>query len=170
MTQLCVGSWKRSWNYRFHSIQRKAPLARAVLLHEANQAVVILVAHHSFADGRSIAFVIRDLMRALAGDDIDTLPPLPSQEEILGVTRAGAIQSLQQPDAATAARPAAYTRKENSRPRIKGVRLGSALTSKLREAGVLKTTLISMRSKGRQRSQIKSGKTSSTISTIPDLS
>jgi NRPS condensation-like uncharacterized protein len=32
-----------------------APLVRAVLLHEANQAIIILVAHHSIADGRSIA-------------------------------------------------------------------------------------------------------------------
>ena len=39
---------------------RHAPLVRAVLLHEANQAVFILVAHHFIADGLSIAFVIRD--------------------------------------------------------------------------------------------------------------
>jgi len=109
-----------------------APLARAVLLHEADQAIVILVAHHSIADGRSIAFVIRDLLQALSGDDIDALPLLPSHEEILGLTRNDAVQLSQQSSAA-APRPATYIAKENSRPRIKGVRLSSALTSMLRE-------------------------------------
>ena len=32
-----------------------APLVRAVLLHEPDQAVVIVVAHHSIADGRSLS-------------------------------------------------------------------------------------------------------------------
>ena len=110
-----------------------APLMRAVLLHEPDQAVVILVAHHSIADGRSIAFVIRDLLRALSGEDIDVLPLLPSHEEILGSDRINGIQPLQESIAPTAARPATYIREEQLRPRIKGVRLSSALTSMLRE-------------------------------------
>ena len=110
-----------------------APLVRAALLLEPNQAVVILVAHHSIADGRSIAFVIRDLLRALSGEDIDVLPLLPSHEEILRLTRINGIQPLQQSNAPTPVRPATYIRKEQSRPRIKGVRLSSALTSMLRE-------------------------------------
>jgi hypothetical protein len=110
-----------------------APLVRAVLLHEPDQAVVILVAHHSIADGRSIAFVIRDLLRALSGEDIDVLPLLPSHEEILGLTRINAIQPLQQSIAPTPAKPATYIREEQSRPRIRGLHLSSALTSTLRE-------------------------------------
>ena len=110
-----------------------APLVRAVLLHEPDQAVAILVAHHSIADGRSIAFVIRDLLRALSGEDIDVLPLLPSHEEILGLTRINAIQPLQQSIAPTPAKSATYIREEQSRPRIKGVRLSSALTGMLRE-------------------------------------
>jgi hypothetical protein len=110
-----------------------APLVRAVLLHEPDQAVIILVAHHSVADGRSIAFVIRDLLRALSGEDVDALPLLPSHEEILGLTRINAIQPLQQSIAPTPARPSTYIREEQSRPRIKGLHLSSALTSTLRE-------------------------------------
>ena len=110
-----------------------APLVRAVLLHEPDQAVVIVVAHHSIADGRSVAFVIRDLLRALSGEDIDVLPLLPSHEEILGLTRINAIQPLQQSIAPTPVKPATYIREEQSRPRIKGVRLSSALTGMLRE-------------------------------------
>jgi hypothetical protein len=62
---------------------RQAPLVRAVLLHEADQAVFILVAHHSIADGVSIAFVIRDVLQALSRNPIGLLPLLPAHEEIL---------------------------------------------------------------------------------------
>ena len=112
-----------------------APLVRAVLLHEANQAVVILVAHHSIADGRSIAFVIRDLLRALSGNRIDLLTALPAHEEILGLTRSDAVQAHpnKESNSRVPARPAIYLRKEDSRPRIKGLRLTPELTGKLRE-------------------------------------
>jgi hypothetical protein len=112
-----------------------APLARAVLLHEAKQAVVILVAHHSIADGRSIAFVIRDLLRALSGNRIDLLTALPAHEEILGLTRVDAVQAQpsKESNSAVPARPAIYLKKEDSRPRIKGLRLTPELTGKLRE-------------------------------------
>jgi hypothetical protein len=114
---------------------QQAPLVRAVLLHEANQAVIILVAHHSIADGLSIAFVIRDLLQALSGHPIDLLPVLPAHEEILGVTRSDAAQAepSKESNSTPPARPAIYLRKEDSRPRIKGLRLSSELTGKLRE-------------------------------------
>ena len=81
--------------------QELAPLANrsagtrcgAVLLHEADQAVFILVAHHSITDGLSIAFVIRDVLQALSGNPLDLLPLLPAHEEILGVTRSDAVQA-----------------------------------------------------------------------------
>ena len=38
-----------------------------MLLLEEQQAVCILVTHHSISDGRSVTFVIRDLLQALAG-------------------------------------------------------------------------------------------------------
>jgi hypothetical protein len=112
-----------------------APLVRAVLLHEANQAVLILVAHHSIADGRSLAFVIRDLLRALSGNRIDLLTVLPAHEEILGLTRSDAVraQPNKESNSAVPARPAIYLRKEDSRPRIKGLGLTPELTGELRE-------------------------------------
>jgi hypothetical protein len=114
---------------------RYAPLLRAVLLHEASQAVVILVAHHSIADGRSIAFVIRDLLQALSENRIDLLTALPAHEEILGLTRNDSIQAEPSKESNTTppARPASYLRKEDSRPRIKGSRLTPEQTGKLRE-------------------------------------
>jgi NRPS condensation-like uncharacterized protein len=114
---------------------RRAPLVRAVLLHEANQAVFILVAHHSIADGLSIAFVIRDLLQALSGNPIDLLPLLPAHEEILRVTQSDAaqVEPSKESNSTPSARPATYIRKEDLRPRIKGLRLTPELTGKLRE-------------------------------------
>ena len=96
---------------------RQAPLVRAVLLYEANQAVFILVAHHSIADGVSIAFVIRDILQALSGNPIGLLPLLPAHEEILGVTGGDAVeaQPSKEVNSAPLARPATYQKKEHLR-------------------------------------------------------
>ena len=104
---------------------RPAPLVRAVLLHEANQAVFIVVAHHSIADGLSIAFVIRDVLQVLSGNPIGLLPLLPAHEEILGVTRSDMAQpeTSNELSSTLPARPATYLRREDSRPRIGGRRL-----------------------------------------------
>ena len=114
---------------------RQAPLVRVVLLHEAHQAVFILVAHHSIADGVSIAFVIRDILQALSGNPIGLLPLLPAHEEILGVTGGDAVEAepSKEVNSAPLARPATYQKKEHLRPRIKGLRLTPELTGKLRE-------------------------------------
>jgi hypothetical protein len=45
----------------------EAPLARAVLIQGRPDAAFILIAHHSIADGMSLAFAIRDTLHALAG-------------------------------------------------------------------------------------------------------
>jgi hypothetical protein len=113
---------------------RQAPLVRAVLLHEANRAVCILVVHQSIADGLSIAFVIRDLLRVLSGSSIHLLPVIPSHEEILGVTRnrLGPAELSKESNTAPA-RPAVYLAKDYSRPRVRGLRLTPALTTKLRQ-------------------------------------
>jgi hypothetical protein len=114
---------------------RQAPLVRAVLLHEADQAVFILVAHHSIADGVSIAFVIRDVLQALSRNPIGLLPLLPAHEEILGVTRSDVVQAKpsKESNSPPPGRPATYLRKEDLRPRIKALRLTPELTGKLRE-------------------------------------
>ena len=115
----------------------QAPLMRAVLLHEANQAVIILVAHHSIADGRSIVFLVRDVLEALSGNVLDSLPLLASHEELLGLN--GSVAALpagpkkeESSPVTLSTRPASYVKKESLRPHIKGLRLAPALTSKLR--------------------------------------
>jgi Condensation domain len=57
----------------------EAPLIRAVLILGArDHAAFILVAHHSIADGLSLAYAIRDTLDAVAGRVLQPLPWLPS--------------------------------------------------------------------------------------------
>jgi len=119
-----------------------APLVRAVLLHEVDRAVIILVAHHSIADGRSIAFVVRDLLQALSGIPIDLLPVLPAHEEILGLTRTEAVAMEPSNESSPALKAAIYLRKEIARPWIKALRLTPGLTGKLRERARRESTSV----------------------------
>jgi hypothetical protein len=111
-----------------------APLARAVLLHEEQRSVFLLVTHPSIADGRSVTFVIRDLLQAVSGKPADRLSVLPSLEEILGVT--SNVVSHPKSDGERPApleRPAVFVHKENTRPRVKSLSLTTELSSRVRE-------------------------------------
>jgi hypothetical protein len=54
------------------------PLIRATILQRPGRAQIILTFHHAIADGLSAAFVLRDLVAALAGQSIGTLAARPS--------------------------------------------------------------------------------------------
>ena len=54
---------------------KQAPLVRVVLLHQTHRAVLILAAHHSIVDGKSLVFAIRDTLYAISGKLLD--PPRP---------------------------------------------------------------------------------------------
>jgi len=58
------------------------PLARAALLRDAQRSFLILCAHHAIADGMSMAFVVRDLVKASAGRLIDPLH-MPQSIDVL---------------------------------------------------------------------------------------
>jgi hypothetical protein len=62
-----------------------ALLVRAVLLHEKQRCIVILAAHHSIADGLSLAYAIRDLLQLLSGERLPPLPVPSSHEALLGL-------------------------------------------------------------------------------------
>ena len=64
----------------------RAPLLRAVLIHEAERSIFIMTAHHSISDGVSMREALCDLVRALSGEQLDRRSVLPSSEESLGVT------------------------------------------------------------------------------------
>src|SRR5215813_11802675 len=65
----------------------QAPLIRAVLIQGArDDAAFILIAHHSIADGLSLAYAMRDTLDAIAGRSLEPLPWLPAQDDIMDVS------------------------------------------------------------------------------------
>jgi hypothetical protein len=113
----------------------QAPLVRAVLLHEEQRAVCLLAIHPSIADGRSVAFVIRDLLQALSGKPLARLPVPPSLEEILGITSNGISYPgpYNESPASGEQRSSVFVNETDTRPRVKTLALTTRLTSQLRE-------------------------------------
>jgi len=115
---------------------RQAPLIRAVLIQGIRNAAFMLVAHHSIADGLSLAYAIRDTLDVLSGRALKPLPWLPSQDDMMNVPRmnvpGGAADGREQSEA-QALNPAVYRPNDNARPTVKGLRLSPRLTSKIRD-------------------------------------
>jgi NRPS condensation-like uncharacterized protein len=109
----------------------RAPLIRAVLIQGARDAAFMLVAHHSIADGLSLAYAIRDTLDALAGRFLRPLPWLPSQDDMMNVS--DSLVDGHEQDQAGAAMPAIYRPHDNARPTVKGLRLSRGLTSSIRD-------------------------------------
>ncbi len=59
------------------------PLMRATALWASDGASIVLTFHHAMADALSGIRILDDLMRALAGEHLNALPPLPPLEEML---------------------------------------------------------------------------------------
>jgi hypothetical protein len=109
----------------------RAPLIRAVLIQGAREAAFMLVAHHSIADGLSLAYAIRDTLDALAGRFLRPLPWLPSQDDMMNVSDSPVDGQGQ--DEAGAAMPAIYRPHDNARPTVRGLRLSPGLTLSIRD-------------------------------------
>jgi hypothetical protein len=68
------------------------PLMRATVLPASDGASIVLTFHHAVMDGLSGTRVLHDIMRALAGDRLEVLPPPPLLEEMIaGATTAHPI-------------------------------------------------------------------------------
>jgi Condensation domain len=59
------------------------PLMRVTFLPTSDGASIVLTFHHAIADGLSAIRVLRDVMRALAGEPLDALRPLPPIDEMM---------------------------------------------------------------------------------------
>jgi hypothetical protein len=59
------------------------PLMRATILWSSDGTWMVLTFHHAIADALSAVSILRDLMRALAGERLDVLPPLPPVEAMI---------------------------------------------------------------------------------------
>src|SRR5262245_15163853 len=109
----------------------RAPLIRAVLIQGAREAAFMLVAHHSIADGLSLAYAIRDTLDALAGRFLRPLPWLPSQDDMMNVSDSPVDR--QEQDEAGAGMPGIYRPHDNARPTVRGLRLSPGLTLSIRD-------------------------------------
>jgi hypothetical protein len=113
----------------------QAPLIRAVLLHQAHRAVLILVAHHSIADGRSLVFAIRDTLYALAGQSLGPPPAIASLDVWFAALpkRIGDDTSDQGPALEATAKSFVFREPDGSRPRVRRLTLSPEVTGELRQ-------------------------------------
>jgi hypothetical protein len=112
----------------------EAPLARAVLIQGRRDAAFILIAHHSIADGMSLAFAIRDTLHALAGALSGDWLCRPSQDEILKGVLARSGEPGGGEEQTAPAGPATIRRqRDGARPEVQGLSLAPAFTARLRD-------------------------------------
>ncbi|MEX3940328.1 condensation domain-containing protein [Paraburkholderia sp. BR10937] len=128
-----------------------APLVRATLLQGEGGSTVILAAHHSVLDGMGGASVMQDLLCALAGGSLMSLPLVQPLESLLRAqmttaTVSGAMAPAPEPKrfrAATGARAevaalalsAQLTRAVVERSRIERTTVHGAVAAAVHEAG-----------------------------------
>jgi hypothetical protein len=113
---------------------RSGPLIRAVVIHSDVQSTLILVAHHSIADGTSLVYSIRDILRAISGQKLDTLEVHLSQEEALSIPRKFAAPRLSEKEAPPGnAAAITYRTSISSAPSVKSLRLSCEITTRLRQ-------------------------------------
>lgn len=109
-----------------------APLVRAVLIHASDSAALTLVAHHSIADGMSVAYLLRDTLTALSKGILRTLLLPPAMEDAF---RAGAtsVPAVAEASEAPAVISGIWRPQDDARPHIQARRLGRSLSARLRD-------------------------------------
>jgi hypothetical protein len=131
-----LSSWlsEMAWELATPLHAEQAPLVRSVLMHGEDESVFILSAHHSIADGLSAAFVIRDLLLALGGERLETLPPMPAEELLVYRSQQEPAdpENLGAPEPPQQGRPVTF-RPLDSWPTVEAVRLTPELTHMLVE-------------------------------------
>jgi NRPS condensation-like uncharacterized protein len=108
----------------------RAPLFRAVLLHQETHCTFILSSHHAVCDGSSRIFLLRDILLALSGHSLETLPLEPSREVLFGAQQ----RTSTQPGVPS------FAAQRPPMPYVEGIKLTPELTAALqrsaREEGV----------------------------------
>jgi hypothetical protein len=109
----------------------RAPLLRATLLHGEDRSVIILCAHHSIADGLALSFLMRDVLRAFAGESAQLSTETASVEHLLS-TGSHSV-TAPQANGSHADRPPMSFRPLDGSPRIEDMRFTRERTLSLRE-------------------------------------
>ena len=108
------------------------PLVRVALMHEENRSTVIVSAHHSIADGLSLTFIVRDLLRALSGGSLEKLQLTPSQEDLCEARGAAPVGVEPNPPTLQSARPGRLPDRSRSAPSVQSLRLSAEISGELR--------------------------------------
>jgi hypothetical protein len=103
---------------------------RETSLHQETHCTFILSSHHAVCDGSSRIFLLRDILLALSGHALETLPLAPSREVLFGA----------QQRTSTEPGLASFAAQRPPMPRVEGIKLTTeqttALQRRAREEGV----------------------------------
>ena len=78
---------------------QEGPLLRIVLVQKTQSTVLILAANHTVADGTSLKFLVRDILLAVTGKELEPMAPQISNDETLGMPEDLPAQTVgQQPE------------------------------------------------------------------------
>jgi len=126
---------------QFDSAQ--APLFRAVLIIGEDRCTIVLSAHHAIADGKSVAFLLRDLVDAASGTVLSRSTLQPSQDSLLAPIAASIPAKVPGGESAgPAPRPIKYQPVDAASAKISAVRLSKEDSDALvQEARKQKTTV-----------------------------
>ncbi|KQU88275.1 hypothetical protein ASD12_29890 [Mesorhizobium sp. Root102] len=123
--------------------EKDSPLIRAVLIHADGAAAITLAAHHSIADGFSLAYAIRDILSTLAGNPPPTLPQTPSEDELFDAGPPEPIPTQYAPAAdALPPVPKGYHLRDGSNPFVSSLSLPQQLTAQLRARARAESTTV----------------------------
>lgn len=116
-------------------------MLRATLIDEADSTVLVLSAHHSLADGLSLATAIRDIAAILAGHAAPASPAHACADNVLGVVpvASGANYDRAQVDSELVE---AARRRRRMQPVVATAELSAALTTRLRERCRVENTTV----------------------------
>jgi hypothetical protein len=109
------------------------PLVRATLLYTEASSMLILGAHHSICDGMSLAFALRDVVRALSGHELEKYAPPISLEERLDLP-ALPYKVTRPSDYGTSNSTSSIFRvRTKSMPKVQSLKLSREVTDRIRD-------------------------------------
>jgi hypothetical protein len=115
--------------------ESRPPLLRATLLHSADRSIIILVAHHSIADGLSLTFLLGDLLRAVSGQELVRSQETEALERLVE-RKHGMMPTAAHPASETPAakrQPKEFRCPDGSAPHVEALRLTVDTTRTLRD-------------------------------------
>jgi hypothetical protein len=114
-------------------------LVRAVLVLQPDRTFLILAAHHSIADTKSLVFAIRDMLQILAGHALEPLPAVGPLDSLLQPFRA---KSETEPAFPPPGSLDVYRVNDGTPPSVRALSLSRSLTSELRRRSSIEKTTV----------------------------